>query len=135
MGAQLTWADRALSSFSEVRGLPSASPSDVNRYRAWMKQRNPIHEAESRFLERQADLVAFASKGHASTGNTGAGSNQHAAMWLPLLPFVAFSIVPNLLGRIIVIALISAAGLRVVTSTPEFMTILTVREWMYAASM
>ena len=100
-----------------------------------MKQRNPIHEAESRFLERQADLVAFPPKRHASTGNTGAGSNQHTAVWLPLLPFVAFSIVPNLLGRIIVIALISAAGLRMVTSTPEFMTILTVREWMYTACM
>jgi hypothetical protein len=99
-----------------------------------MKQRNPIHEAESRFLERQADLVTFSSKRHASTDHS-AGTNQHVAMWLPLLPFVAFSIVPSLLGRIVVIALISAAGLRTVTSTPELMAIMTVREWMYAASM
>lgn len=99
-----------------------------------MKQRNPIHEAESQFLERQADLVTFSSKRH--TGNEhGAGANQQVAMWLPLLPFVAFSIVPSLLGRIVVIALISAAGLRTVTLTPEFMAMMSVREWVYAASM
>lgn len=99
-----------------------------------MKQRNPIHEAESRFLERQADLVTFSSKRHTGTDH-GAGSNQHAAMWLPLVPFVAFSIVPSLLGRIVVIALISAAGLRTVTLTPEFMGMMNLREWMYAAFM
>lgn len=99
-----------------------------------MKQRNPIHEAEIRFLERQADLVTFSSKRHASVDQN-AGTNHHAAMWLPLLPFVAFSIVPSLLGRMVVIALISAAGLRTVTSTPEFMGIMSVREWMYAASV
>jgi hypothetical protein len=99
-----------------------------------MKKRNPIHEAESRFLERPTDLVAFPPKGHGST-EQGAGQAQHAAIWLPLLPFVAFSIVPSLLGRIVVIALISAAGLRMVTSTPEFMTIMTVREWTYTVSM
>jgi hypothetical protein len=99
-----------------------------------MKQRNPIHETESRFLERQADLVTF-SPNRRATIDHGAATNQHAAMWLPLLPFVAFSIVPSLLGRIVVIALISAAGLRTVTSTPEFIAIMTVREWMYAASM
>ncbi|UPX09834.1 uncharacterized protein EKO05_0000515 [Ascochyta rabiei] len=123
--------NRALSAFNDVKSLPSASRSDVDRYRAWMKQRNPIHEAESRFLERQTDLVAFSPRREASIGH-GAGTSQHAAMWLPLLPFVAFSVVPSLLGRIIVIALISAAGLKRVTSTPELTAILTIREWMYA---
>ena len=99
-----------------------------------MKQRNPIHEAESRFLECQADLVTFSSKRHATIDQS-VGANQHVAMWLPLLPFVAFSIVPSLLGRIVVIALISVAGLRTVTSAPEFMAIMSIREWMYAASM
>ena len=99
-----------------------------------MKQQKPIHEAESRFLERQADLVTFSSKRHPSI-DPNAGTNQHVAMWLPLLPFVAFSIVPSLLGRMVVIALISAAGLRTVTSTPELIAIMTVREWMYATSM
>ena len=99
-----------------------------------MRERNPIHEAESRFLERQADLVTFSSKRHANNDQN-AGTSQHVAMWLPLLPFVAFSIVPSLLGRIVVIVLISAARLRTVTSTPEFMSIMSIREWMYAASM
>ncbi|KAF1357945.1 hypothetical protein EJ07DRAFT_126344 [Lizonia empirigonia] len=127
--------NRALSAFGDVKNLPSASSSDVDKYRAWMKQRNPIHQAEIRFLERHTDLVTFATKGYTSTGNNTAGSIQHAAIWFPLLPFVAFSIVPSLLGRIVVIALISAVGLRMVTSTPEFRAILSVREWMYAASM
>jgi short subunit dehydrogenase-like uncharacterized protein len=99
-----------------------------------MKQRNPIHEAESRFLERQTDLLTFSSKRQAGIDHS-AGTGQHVAMWLPLLPFVAFSIVPSLLGRMVVIALISAAGLRTVTSTPELMAMMTIREWMYAASM
>lgn len=99
-----------------------------------MKRRNPIHEEESRFLERQADLVAFPPKGYASTGH-GAAQTQHAAVWLPLLPFVAFSIVPSLLGRMVVIVLISAAGLRMVTSTPDLVSIMTVREWTYVAAM
>ncbi|KAF9696823.1 hypothetical protein EKO04_005250 [Ascochyta lentis] len=126
--------NRALSAFSDIKNLPSARPLDVDRYRAWMKQRNPIHEAESRFLERQADLVAFPPRGEADVGY-GVGTNQHAAMWLPLLPLMAFSVVPSLLGRIMVIALISAAGLRMVTSTPELTAMLTVREWMYATWM
>lgn len=96
-----------------------------------MTKRNPIHEAESRFLERQADLVAFPPNGYAGAGQD-AGQ---VAMWLPLLPFVAFSVVPSLLGRIVVIVLISAAGLRMVTSTPAFMSMMTAREWTYAASM
>ncbi|KAJ4992578.1 hypothetical protein SVAN01_01961 [Stagonosporopsis vannaccii] len=126
--------NKALSAFNEVKHLPSARSSDVDKYRAWMKQRKPIHEAESRFLERQADLVTFSMKRHSSV-DPSAGTSQHVAMWLPLLPFVAFSIVPSLLGRMVVIALISAAGLRTVTSTPELMTIMTVREWMYATSI
>ncbi len=99
-----------------------------------MKQRTPIHEAESRFLERQTDLVTFSSKRQASVDQS-AGANQHVAMWLPLLPFMAFSIVPSLLGRLVVIALISAAGLRTVTLTPELMNMMNIREWMYASSM
>lgn len=99
-----------------------------------MKQRNPIHTAESQFLERQSDLVTFPPKGKRSIGQ-GAETQQHTAMWLPLLPFVAFSIVPSLLGRIVVIALISAVGLRIATSTAEFMAMMTARDWMYAASM
>ncbi|KAJ8109200.1 hypothetical protein OPT61_g7636 [Boeremia exigua] len=126
--------NKALSAFNDVKHLPSAKSSDVDKYRAWMQQRKPIHEAESRFLERQADLVTFSSKRQTSVDQS-AGTHQHVAMWLPLVPFMAFSIVPSLLGRIVVIALISAAGLRTVTSTPDFTSIMTIREWMYAASM
>lgn len=124
--------NKALSAFNDVKHLPSARLSDVDKYRAWMKQRKPIHEAESRFLERQTDLVTFSSKRQTSIDQS-AGPNQHFAIWLPMLPFVAFSIVPSLLGRLVVIALISAAGLRTVTLTPEFMNIMTFREWVYAA--
>ncbi|KAH6644162.1 hypothetical protein C7974DRAFT_371307 [Boeremia exigua] len=126
--------NKALSAFNDLKHLPSARSSDVEKYRAWMKQRKPIHEAESRFLERQADLVTFSSKRHTSVDQS-AGASHHTAMWLPLLPFVAFSIVPSFLGRMVVIALISAAGLRTVTTAPELTAIMSIREWMYAASM
>jgi hypothetical protein len=61
-----------------------------------------------------------------------------AIVWLPLvlvLPILAFAIVPSLFGRLVVIVLIGAAGLKQVTSTPELMSFMTIQAWSVAASM
>lgn len=101
-----------------------------------MEKRSPIDVAETRFLERKHDLVAVSRQASVSTIH--GGQHQSAAVWLPLilvLPLLAFAIVPSLLGRLVVIALIGAAEVRLVVSTPELMSYMTVRDWSLAASM
>jgi hypothetical protein len=102
-----------------------------------MEKRSPIDFAETRFLERRHDLVAVSRQ--ASSVSTGhAAQQQSAAVWLPLalvLPLLAFAIVPSLLGRLLVIALIGAVEFRQVTSTPELMKYMTIREWAMAAAL
>jgi hypothetical protein len=69
---------------------------------------------------------------------THSGQHQAAIVWLPLvlvLPILAFAIVPSLFGRLVVIVLIGAAGLKQVTSTPELMSFMTIQAWSVAASM
>ena len=105
-----------------------------------MEKRSPIDPAETRFLERKHDLLAVSRRTSVSTPpRVGLGQQQqHAAIWLGLIflsPVLAFAIVPSLLGRLVVIALIGAAGLRQVTSTPELMNYMSVQEWSIAGSM
>jgi hypothetical protein len=101
-----------------------------------MEKRSPIEFTETRFLERKHDLVAVSRQAVVSTSPIG---EQHSAVvWLPLglvVPVLAFAIVPSLLGRLVVIALIGAAELRLVTSTPKLMNYMTIREWAMAASL
>lgn len=130
-------ADQALTSFNGLlRELNPASPDETQAYRAWMEKRVPIDYMEARFLERRHDLLAVSRKTTVSTSR-GGGHHHSAAVWSPLilvLPLMAFAMVPNMLGRLLVIVLIGAAELKVVTSTPELMSFMTVQEWTIAAS-
>lgn len=130
--------NQALTSFNDlVKNLDPANAEDVQAYRAWMDEHDAIDEAETMFLERQKDLVAVSRKTSVSTVR-GAAPHQSAAMWFPLmliLPLMAFAIVPNLLGRLFVIALIGAAELKLITSTPELLDFMKVQEWTMAASV
>lgn len=101
-----------------------------------MEKRAPIEHAETRFLERKHDLLAV-SRGRIVSTTRGA-TDQSIALWFALvlvLPLLAFAIVPSLLGRLVVIALIGAAEARLVMSTPELMSYMSVREWAAAASV
>lgn len=60
-----------------------------------------------------------------------------AAAWLPLalvLPLLAFVIVPSMLGRLVVIAVIGGAGLRVATMIPEVQSLMDMQRWMIAGA-
>jgi hypothetical protein len=126
-----------LTSFNSLlKELDPANPEDIQAYRAWMEKRAPIDHAETRFLERKNDLLAV-SRG-ACVSTTRGGHDQSAAVWVPVLlaiPLLAFAIVPSLSGRLVVIALIGAAEARLVTSTPELIGYMAVREWTVAASL
>lgn len=104
-----------------------------------MDEHDPVDEAESQFLEQDSDLVTIPRKVSISTAPAPvAGQDQSAAVWFPLtlvLPLMAFAIVPSLLGRLLVIVLIVGAELKLVTSTPRLMGLLSTREWTAAASM
>ncbi|KAF2028769.1 hypothetical protein EK21DRAFT_69219 [Setomelanomma holmii] len=128
--------NQALTSFNSLlKSLDPAGAEDIQAYRAWMEKRAAIDYAETRFLERKNDLVAVSRRPSVSTMR---GQHQSPALWLPLglvLPLLAFAIVPSLLGRIVVIALITAAELRLATTTPEVMSYLTFQEWAMAAAV
>lgn len=136
--------DQALYSFNNLlKDLDPASPEATSAYRAWIEKREPIDYVETRFLERKDDLLAVSRKQSASVGGD---SNPRASqpppnlavVWFPLaliLPLMAFAMIPNLIGRIVVMVLIGAAELKVVTSTPELIGFMTSREWIIAASV
>ncbi|EMD66173.1 hypothetical protein COCSADRAFT_84215 [Bipolaris sorokiniana ND90Pr] len=140
--------NKALSSFSDMSSkLRPAGEDDVARYREWMNEHEPIDYAESRFLERASDLVAVPRLAAATTSTTatmaaageqGAGHHQSAAVWFPFIlavPLLAFTIVPSLLGRLVVIVLIVGMELKIVSSAPEIQRFLSLQEWKAAASV
>lgn len=119
-----------------MKNLDPARTEDVESYRRWMDRCAPIDDAESGFLERKDDLLAVS---RTKPVQATAGEQPHStAVWLPLvlvLPLMAFAIVPGLLGRLFVLLLIGASELRLITSTPELMKLMTVQEWAGTASM
>ncbi|KAF1916372.1 hypothetical protein BDU57DRAFT_574289 [Ampelomyces quisqualis] len=129
--------NQALTSFNGlVKELDPAGADDIQAYRTWMEKRAPIDSTETRFLERKHDLLAVSRPAGAST--TRGGQQQPAVIWLPamlVVPLLAFVIVPSVVGRLVVIALISGAGFRQVTLTAELVAYMTVQEWSIAASM
>jgi hypothetical protein len=101
-----------------------------------MEKREPIEYTETRFLERKNDLLAVSRRTTVSAAPD--GQHQSMAAWLPLilvLPLMAFAIVPSLLGRLVVIALICAAEMRLITTTPELMGLMSMRGWSAGASV
>lgn len=52
--------DTALSAYSKVlQTLPRASTKDIDFYRRWMNENNPIAKPETRFLQHNLDLVSL----------------------------------------------------------------------------
>ena len=85
--------DQALTSFQKVRkGTTSASQSDVQRYRSWMKSSAPVAEVEQRFLDEPDDLLAFCAHkscptcGNHATFETEAGRGIMIVLVILVLP-------------------------------------------------
>jgi hypothetical protein len=99
-----------------------------------MSKRAPIDPAESHFLERKSDLLAVPRR---SSGRTVHGTDQDesTAVWFPLmlvLPLMAFAMVPSFFWRLFVIVGVGAAEARMVTTTSELRSFMTVQEWTKA---
>jgi hypothetical protein len=75
-----------------MKGTTSASQSDFQQYRSWMKHNGPIAEVEQRFLDEPDDLLAFCAHNSCPT------CEEHASLVPGLIRVV-------LLGLIMIILL------------------------------
>ncbi|KAK1993314.1 hypothetical protein LX36DRAFT_714684, partial [Colletotrichum falcatum] len=65
--------NHVLSSFRETQHLPAPDPQDVDFYRAYLANHNPIAEIEARFLEPTDDLVSLARPSSSASSSRDSG--------------------------------------------------------------
>ncbi|OGM42124.1 hypothetical protein ABOM_009165 [Aspergillus bombycis] len=101
--------NNSLSAYSKVtQALPSASDKDIDTYRTWMKENAPVAVAETRFLEHNKDLISLTTR---STPNaTSAFSAIIIASAAILLPLLAFGMIAEFSGRLLVVAMVGGAA-------------------------
>lgn len=104
-------SDQALASFQRVASTTSpALAKDVKRYREWMEQKRPVARAESRYLDKENDLLSLTQQ----------PSDPKAASSTPIqptillmaiisataLPILLFRLIPSFTSRISLILLL-----------------------------
>ena len=125
--------DRALTSYSNLtKSLDPASQTDITAYRTWIAEHTPIDEQESAFIQKDTDLLGISSQSITRTTTSRAGTALETPIVLVafalLSTIVVFKVVPQILGRLVVSALVGIASL--CTLSPEVMTNLNcVRDW------
>lgn len=109
--------DNALFAYTRViQTLPRASDSDIKTYRTWMKDRKPITAAETRFLDHDQDLVSITPFLPSSTAGPSKPSSPSIfpaiviASTAILLPLLAFSMVSEFTGRLVLVAIVGGAA-------------------------
>lgn len=103
--------NNALSAYSKVlQTLPRASEDDVQNYRSWMKEHNPIAAAETRFLDQDADLVSLTPRLAASAAAAPVYMAIVIASGAILLPLLAFSMIAEFSGRLVVVTVVGGAA-------------------------
>lgn len=122
--------NKAMSAYAAMAN--ESAPADreqVDRYKEWMSKHAPIHEIETRFLQREDDLV---SPGKGSVSVKTDGAPKHAALaYLPLalmLPLLLYSVIPSLAGRLVVTSLV-AVGVFVVATTTQVRQLMAAKDW------
>ncbi|KIW11331.1 hypothetical protein PV08_10631 [Exophiala spinifera] len=104
---------QALLSAQKVQRL-SASPTqpDLERFRTWMREKNPLSAPESKFLDHEDDLICLTSN---STSSSATGSNigfvPACIVSTSLLPLFCFKIVTGVLSRLIILVVLLAVEL------------------------
>ena len=124
--------DRALTSYSNLtKSLDPASQTDIAAYRAWIAEHTPIDEQESEFLQKDSDLLSIVPQ-----PGTKISSRAGTALETPIVlvafallsTVVVFKVVPQILGRLVISAMVGLASLCALS--PEVMTNLRcVRDW------
>ncbi|KAL6235585.1 hypothetical protein BDW75DRAFT_209145 [Aspergillus navahoensis] len=103
--------NNALVAYSKVlQTLPCAAASDVETYRKWMKGNHPIATNEMRFLDHPKDLVSLTPQ---TASDPKVPSPVHSAIIIAsaaiILPLLAFSMIAEFAGRILVVAVVGGA--------------------------
>ncbi|KKK12073.1 hypothetical protein AOCH_003760 [Aspergillus ochraceoroseus] len=104
--------NHALGAYSKVlQTLPRATAADTEIYRAWMKENNPIAVNEMRFLDHAKDLVSLTPQAATVSNIT---SPVYTAIIIAsaaiILPLLAFGMISEFTGRILVAAVVGGAS-------------------------
>ncbi|KAJ5950788.1 uncharacterized protein N7479_009201 [Penicillium vulpinum] len=104
-------ADNALSAYSKVlQMLPRASEQDITGYRSWMRDHKPVAGVETRFLIHNEDLVSLTPRMAASPAAAPAYIAIVIASGALLLPLLAFSLITEFSGRLVVVTVVGGAA-------------------------
>ncbi|RHZ66903.1 uncharacterized protein CDV56_109057 [Aspergillus thermomutatus] len=107
--------NNALAAYSRVlQTIPSASDQDIETYRTWMNEHSPIVTAESRFLDHSKDLISLSPR--RATYTAPVYSAIIIASAAIILPLLAFSMISEFSGRILVVALVGGAAAAIATN-------------------
>jgi hypothetical protein len=93
-----------------LQTLPPASEKDIDGYRGWMKKRHPIASVETRFLDHRADLVSLTPRLAASAAAAPVYVAIIIASGALLLPLLAFSMIAEFSGRLVVVTVVGGAA-------------------------
>ncbi|KXG48900.1 uncharacterized protein PGRI_027700 [Penicillium griseofulvum] len=108
---KLTTPDNALSAYSKVlQTLPRASEQDITGYRSWMRDNKPVAGVETRFLIHDADLVSLTPRLAASAAAAPVYIAIIIASGALLLPLLAFSLIAEFSGRLVVVTVVGGAA-------------------------
>ncbi|KAJ5866059.1 hypothetical protein N7534_000612 [Penicillium rubens] len=103
--------DNALSAYSKVlRTLPRASEQEITGYRSWMRENKPVAGVETRFLIHDADLVSLTPRLAASAAAAPVYIAIIIASGALLLPLLAFSLIAEFSGRLVVVTVVGGAA-------------------------
>ncbi|CAG7986292.1 unnamed protein product [Penicillium olsonii] len=109
--------NNALCAYSKVvQTLPSAPEKDIDNYRGWLKKRHPIASAESRFLDHRNDLVSLTPRMAASSAAAPVYVAIIIASGALLLPLLAFNMIAEFSGRLVVVTVVGGAAAAIAAS-------------------
>lgn len=95
-----------------LQTLPQAAGSDVETYRKWMKGNNPVASNEMRFLDHPKDLVSLTPQ--AASTDSKITPPVYSAIVIAsaaiILPLLAFGMVREFAGRILVVAMVGGTS-------------------------
>jgi hypothetical protein len=101
--------NQLLASFNRIdKTLPTAAERDITTYRSFLDSHVPIPSVETKFLDHDGDLVSISRTSFGLTDSSTAYFLIAITATALVLPLLAFSAIPQFLGRVIVLGLIGA---------------------------
>lgn len=103
--------DSALSSYSNLtKSLEPASQADIGAYKDWISEHAPLVDHETDFLYNDADLMTV-SRSVIKQPPSASNTPLITVMMVLVSTILIFSVVPQLLARLVVSLVIGVAGL------------------------